>query len=130
MKSLIFLYYRAINSIMKPDRWPLSKIEEFLDDLEGRLFFPTLDLFSGYWEVPFSDEFKENTNFVCRYGSFSFEFMPFVKMNSPSTFHNMMYVVLSGILFAHVYLEDVVVFSKSLAENLYHLLSIFVFSST
>ena len=43
--------YRALNRVMKADKWPLSKMEEVFDDFEGSKVFTTLDLFSGYWQV-------------------------------------------------------------------------------
>lgn len=47
--------YRALNSIMKPDKWPPPRIEEIFDDISGGQWFNTLALFSGYWKI-FSKE--------------------------------------------------------------------------
>ena len=103
--------YRSLNQRMKPDRWPIPRIQEIFDDLEGSVVFSTLDLFSGYWQVRMANECKEFTTFVCRFGTFKFEVMPFGLMNAPSTFQRMMDVILAGLKFVRVYLDDVVVLS-------------------
>ena len=82
--------YRALNKVMKADRWPLPKIEEMFDDLQGSKLFASLELFTGYCQVRLSEEGKEMTTFVCRFGTFQFEVMPFGLMNAPSTFQRMM----------------------------------------
>ena len=117
--------YRTLNRRMKADRWPLLKIEEIFDDLEGSAIFTTLELFSGYWHVQMADKCKEMTTFVCRFGTFQFEVMPFGLMNAPSTFQRMMDQLFQGLSFARVYLDDVVVFSKSAEEHISHLLQVF-----
>ena len=117
--------YRLLNRNMKPDKWPLPKIEEIFDDLEGGKVFSTLDLFSGYWQVRMAEECKEKTTFVCRYGTFKFEVMPFGLMNAPSTFQRMMDYVFRDLPFVRVYLDDVVVFSYSMSAHVEHLLQVF-----
>ena len=113
--------YRTLNHKMKPDRWPIPKIEEIFDDLKGNTHFTTLDLFSGYWQVRLREECKEKTTFVCRYGTYQFEVMPFGLMNAPSTFQRMMDQVFRHLNFVRVYLDDVVIFSESLEKHLEHL---------
>ena len=78
--------YRAINSLMRADRWPIPRIREIFDDLIGAKFFTVLDLFSGSWQVRLSDGFKDKTTFVCRYETFRFEVLPFGLINAPTTF--------------------------------------------
>lgn len=117
--------YRLLNKVMKADKWPLPKMEEIFDDLEGNKVFTTLDLFSGYWQVRMAAHCKEKTTFVCRYGTFQFEVMPFGLMNAPSTFQRMMDGIFRGLPFLRVYLDDVVVFSNSLSSHADHLLQVF-----
>ena len=117
--------YCTLNQRMKADRWPLPKIEEIFDDLEGTAYFTSLDLFSGYWEIRMAQQCKEMTTFVCRYGTYKFEVMPFGLMNAPSTFQRMMDTIFCGVPFVRVYLDDVVVFSKTLEEHLLHLQQVF-----
>ena len=117
--------YRTLNQKMKADRWPLPKIEEIFDDLKGSTHFTTLDLFSGYWQVRLREDCKEKTTFVCRYGTYQFEVMPFGLMNAPSTFQRMMDQVFRHLDFVRVYLDDVVVFSESLETHMKHLNMVF-----
>ena len=75
---------------MKPDRWPLPRIQEIFEDLaEGKLL-TTLGLFSGYWQILLANDCREKTTFVCRYGTYQFIVMPFCLMNAPATFQRMM----------------------------------------
>ena len=117
--------YRTLNQRMKADRWPLPKIEEIFDDLEGSAYFTSLHLFSGYWKIRMAQQCKEMTTFVCRYGTYKFEVMPFGLMNAPSTFQRIMNTNVRGLPFVRVYLDDVVVFSKTLEEHLRHLQQVF-----
>lgn len=89
-KPRFFVDYRSLNRVMKADRWPLPKIEELFDDLQGSAVFTALDLFSGYWQVKMDENSKEKTSFVTRFGNYQFEVMSFGLMNAPSTFQRMM----------------------------------------
>ena len=69
--------YRALNKVMKAHRWPLPKIEELFDGLRGSKVFMALYFFTGYWKVCLSEECQEIMTFVCPFGTFQFEVMPF-----------------------------------------------------
>ena len=112
--------YRTLNKVMKPDRWPLPKIKEILEDLCGSSYFTSLDIFSGYWQIQLDEQCKENTTFTSRFGTFQFEVMPLGLMNAPATFQRMMDSILRTIPFARLYLDDVVIFSKHLKGHLNH----------
>ena len=117
--------YRTPNQRMKADRCSLPKIEEIFDDLEGSAYFTSLDLFSGYWQIRMAQQCKEMTTFVCCYGTYKFEVMPFGLMNAPSTLQRIMDTIVRGLPFVRVYLDDVFVFSKTLEEHLRHLQQVF-----
>lgn len=112
--------YRVLNKLMKGDRWPLPKIQEIFDDLLGSCFFTSLDLFSGYWQIRLSKGCRDKTTFVCRFGTFRFEVMPFGLMNAPATFQRLMDRILEELPFVRVYMDDVIIFSKTLEEHLDH----------
>ena len=116
--------YRIMNRRMKADRWPLPKMEEIFDDLEGSNVFSTLDLFSGYWQVRMADHCKERTTFICRYGTYQFEVMPFGLMNAPSTFQRMMDLIFRDLEYVKCYIDDVVVYSRSMEEHASHLVHV------
>lgn len=68
---------------------------------------------------------KEMTTFICQFGTYKFEVMPFGLMNAPSTFQRIMNGVLRGLPFATVYVDDVVIFSEILEEHLVHCREVF-----
>lgn len=118
--------YRTLNRVMKSDRWPLPRIDEIFDDLHGCTLFTTLDLFSGYSvEVRMADACKEMTTFVTKYGTYQFEVIPFGLMNAPSTFQRMMDTVLQGLSFVRVFIDEVVVFSRSIEDHIIHVRTVF-----
>lgn len=123
-KSRFCVDYRTLNRRMKADRWPLPRMEEIIDNLEGSEVLTTLDLFSGYWQVRMAEYCKEKTTFVCGFGTFQFEVMPFGLMNARSTFQKMMDQLFRNLRFVRVYLESVWVFSKSVEEHVLHLIEV------
>ena len=68
---------------------------------------------------------KEKTTFVCPFGTFQFEVMPFGLMNAPSTFQRMMDQLFRELSFVSVYLDDVVVFSRTVKEHISQLEEVF-----
>ena len=119
--------YRGLNSVTKPDRFPLPRIDDMLDQLGEMKHFSTLDLASGYWQVCMSRTAREKTAFVMQQGLFEFRVMPFGLMNAPAVFQHLMQQVigvlnlLEGLNFVSVYIDDLLVYSKTLEEYLQHL---------
>lgn len=113
--------YRELNKVMKADRFPIPNMEEIMEDLQGSCVLSTLDLFSGYWQVRVSEDCKDRTTFTCKYGTYSFEVIPFGLMNAPATFQRMMNDILRDVPFAGVYIDDVVIFSTNILEHLTHI---------
>ena len=56
--------YRKINECTRKDAYPLPRITECLDTLAGARWFSTLDLTSGYWQVPMAEKDKHKTAFT------------------------------------------------------------------
>lgn len=100
-------------------RQPLPSIEECLSILGKQKYFTLLDLVSGYWQVPITEEDKEKTAFITRNGLFEWNVLPFGLANAPSTFQRMMDVVLTGLLWEEclVYIDDVLVFGDTLDQH-------------
>ena len=78
--------YRQLNSITTKDAYPLPRIDETLETLAGSVWFTTLDLISGYWQVEVKPEDREKTAFCTKDGLFEFKVMPFGLCNAPATF--------------------------------------------
>ena len=115
--------YRKLNAVTKKDVYPLPRIDDLLGALEGAQHFSTFDLKCGYWQIPLREEDKEKTAFISPAGLWQFRVMPFGLCNAPATFQRMMDVVLAGLKWQSclVYLDDVIVFSKTFEEHLDHL---------
>ena len=119
--------YRKLNDITIRDSYPLPKIDETLDSLQGMTVLSVMDLLSGFWQIPMRDRDREKTAFVSSQGLYEFLVMPFGLTNSPPMFQRAMDKVLAGLkwVFCMVYIDDVIVFSKSVDEHLDHLKQVF-----
>eukprot|EP00794_Sanderia_malayensis_P003906 gene3906-biopygen3342 len=112
--------YRRLNAVTKKDAYPLPRIDETLDALGNAKVFTTIDLQSGFWQIPMKQEDREKTAFATHNGHYSFNVMPFGLANAPATFQRLMDLVLSGLHWTHclVYLDDVIVFAPTVEEHL------------
>ena len=119
--------YRHLNLVTKPDVFPLPRMDDLLDQLGQSKFFSTLDLASGYWQVKVHPDAREKTAFITHQGLYEFNVMPFGLRNAPAVFQRLMQSVLAGLNppagpdFVSVYLDDVIVFSRTLDDHLQHL---------
>ena len=68
--------YRKVNKLVKPDGFPLPKIQDCFDAVAGSCFFSTFDLTSGYFQIPLKEENIPKSAFVCKYGHFEMTKMP------------------------------------------------------
>ncbi len=119
--------YRPLNSVTVKDRYPIPNIQLIIDSLHGAKFFSTLDLLSGYWQIEIEEKHKYKTAFICEYGLYEFNRMPFGLCNAPGTFQREMNNVLQDVLydFVLVYLDDIIVFSKTEDAHIRHLRTVF-----
>ena len=114
--------YRALNAITIKDRGPLPRMDELFDHLHGARYFTSLDLWSGYHQCRIHPEDVHKTAFQTRYGLYEFLVMPFGLTNAPAAFMRLMHSVLKPYLddFVIVYLDDVLIYSKTEAEHIAH----------
>ena len=115
--------YKKLNLITIKDSSPLPNMEDALRKLgQGYSYFSKLDLKSGFYQIPIKETDKEKPAFVTPFGLYQFNVLPMGLKNSPPTFQKVMTDTLKSCRdFSLVYLDDIIVFSKSFEQHLYHL---------
>jgi hypothetical protein len=114
--------YRVLNVKTKKDSYPLPRIDNCLEALEGAKYFCSLDLASGYWQIKVHEKDKEKTAFSSPRGHFEFNVMPFGLCNAPATFQRIMDRILLDLIDAGVcvaYLDDIIIVGKDL-DDIFH----------
>ena len=105
--------FRQLNAATVKDAHPMPRIDDLLDALHGAKWFSTLDLKSGYWQVPITEQDKAKTAFrTSSRQLFEFNQVPFGLCNAPATFSRLMDRVLAGLHWETYlfYLDDIIVF--------------------
>jgi hypothetical protein len=121
-KLRLVIDYRQLNEITIKDRTPLPLITEIRDRLTGANWFTALDLKGAYNLIRIREGDEWKTAFRTRYGLFECLVMPFGLTNAPATFQRMINHVLRAYIddFVIVYLDDILIFSKTLEEHEEH----------
>ena len=117
------IYYRQVNVKTIKDAFPLPLIEECVDNLADNLWFHTLDLASGYWQIMVDERDSHETAFLTKYGLFDHVRMAQGLCNAPATFQRVMNLVLRGLAWNKVlvHLDDVIVLARTFEEFLENL---------
>ena len=123
----ICIDYRELNKRTTKDSYPLPLPDEVQDQLAGSTVFSTLDLHSGYWQLPVSPSDQEKTAFCPGPGMGLYEFcrMPFGLSGAPSSFQRLMDKTLQDLSFVTIYLDDILVHSKDEETHKEHLEVVF-----
>ncbi|CAF4540750.1 unnamed protein product, partial [Didymodactylos carnosus] len=115
--------YRKLNNVTVKDSFPIPTIESTLKQLSGHSYFTKLDLKSGYFQIPIREDDKQKTAFITTTGLWEFNVLPQGLKNAPPSFQRIMYnmVVNNREHYCLVYLDDIIIFSKSFDEHIKHL---------
>jgi transposase InsO family protein len=120
--------YRQLNAKSIPDAYPLPRINHILEKLKDAKYISTLDLKSGYWQIPMARSSREYTAFtVPGRGLFHWKVMPFGLHSAPATFQRALDGVIGPDMEPHAfaYLDDIIVVGRSLQEHMDNLREVF-----
>ncbi|KAJ9545268.1 hypothetical protein OSB04_024975 [Centaurea solstitialis] len=115
--------YRELNKLTIKNRYPLPRIDDLFDQLQGASFFSKIDLRSDYYQVRVHEEDVPKMVFRTRYGHYEFMVMPFGLTNSPAVFMDLMNRICRPYLdkFVIVFIDDILIYSQSREEHEQHL---------
>ncbi|GJV94749.1 putative reverse transcriptase domain-containing protein [Tanacetum coccineum] len=115
--------YRELNKLTVKNRYPLPKIDDLFDQLQGSSVYSKIDLRSGYHHLRVHKEDIPKTAFRTRYGHYEFQVMPFGLTNAPAVFMNLRNRMCKPYLdkFVIVFIDDILIYSKNKEEHEEHL---------
>ncbi|GJU10169.1 putative reverse transcriptase domain-containing protein [Tanacetum coccineum] len=115
--------YRELNKLMVKNRYPLPRIDDLFDQLQGSSIYSKIDLRSGYHQLRVREEDIPKTAFRTRYGHYEFQVMPFGLTNAPALFMDLMNWVCKPYVdkFVIIFIDDILIYSKNKQEHAEHL---------
>ncbi|GJU78783.1 putative reverse transcriptase domain-containing protein [Tanacetum coccineum] len=115
--------YQELNKLTVKSRYPLPRIDDLFDQLQGSSVYSKIDLRSGYHQLRVHEEDIPKTAFRTRYGHYEFQVMPFSLTNAPAVFTDLMNRVCKPYLdkFVIVFIDDIMIYSKNKQEHEEHL---------
>ena len=115
--------FRSLNAKTVKDLFPLPSISQCLDQLSGNMYFSTLDMASGYWQIEIDEKDRHKTAFITKYGLFEHQRMAFGLCNAPATFQRVIQFVLRGLTWNKIlaFLDDVIVLGRDFSDHLTNL---------
>ncbi|GKA36574.1 putative reverse transcriptase domain-containing protein [Tanacetum coccineum] len=115
--------YKELNKLTVKNRYPLPRIDDLFDNLQGSSVYSKVDIRLGYHQLRVREEDILKTAFRTRYGHYEFQVMLFGLTNAPAVFMDLMNQVCKPYLdwFVIVFIDDILIYSKSKQEHGEHL---------
>lgn len=115
--------YRELNKVTVKNKYPLPRIDDLFDQLQGSSVYSKIDLRTGYHQLRISSSDVEKTAFRTRYGHYEYRVMPFGLTNAPAAFMDLMQRVFRDLLDSSVvvFIDDILIYSRSYEEHAEHL---------
>ena len=117
--------YRKLNDQTLPDVHPLPRLDDMIDRIgnENPLYFSTIDLLSGFFQVNLDPKSRPKTAFSFEGGHYQFTKLAQGLKNSPASFSRLMQLILSGIQYfiCLCYIDDIIIFSRTFEDHLKHI---------
>lgn len=119
--------FRMLNRKLIPDKFPLPRIDEILDNLGRAKYFSILDLQSGFHQIPLENDSRACTAFSTDNGFYQWKVLPFGLSIAPSSFSRMMTIAFSGLKTeqAFIYMDDIIVIGTSESNHINNLRDVF-----
>ncbi|RVW25560.1 Retrovirus-related Pol polyprotein from transposon 17.6 [Vitis vinifera] len=119
--------YTNLNNACPKDSFPLPRIDQIVDSTSGQGMLSFLDAFSGYHQIPMSPDDEEKTAFITPHGLYCYKVMPFGLKNAGATYQRLMTKIFKPLIgrSVEVYIDDIVVKSKTREQHILHLQEVF-----
>ena len=117
--------YRALNKVIRKFTWPMPKVEDIFSKLNGATYFTMLDLRAGHHHMPLDKPSILKTAFNSPSGKYEYVNVTFGLAQAPAYFQKLITGILKDFNFVISYLDDTIIFSKTLQEHLCHIRKVF-----
>nr|CAD2195887.1 unnamed protein product [Meloidogyne enterolobii] len=117
--------FRPLNKITISDPYPIPRMEQVIHRVAGKSFYSTLDLASGFWQIPLERKTAQKCGIITEWGLFEMTRLPFGLKNAPSIFQRLMDKILKDLENVTAYIDDILVHSEDFESHIETLNDVF-----